>query len=169
MSSQFRVGVVTVSDKGSAGQREDRSGPEIVRLVEAAGGRVVTAKVIPDERPMITGLLLALADSGEVDVVLTTGGTGFSPRDVTPEATRAVVEREAPGIAEALRAASMKKTPMAMLSRGVAGLRKRTLIVNLPGSPKAVAECLEVLLPVVPHAVETLQASVEQHPTVADH
>lgn len=167
MSTQFRVGVVTVSDKGSTGQREDRSGPEIVRLVEAAGGRVVTAKVIPDDRAMITGLLLALADSGEVDLVLTTGGTGFSPRDVTPEATRAVIEREAPGIAEALRAASMQKTPMAMLSRGVAGLRKRTLIVNLPGSPRAVAECLEVLLPVVPHAVETLQASVEQHPTTA--
>lgn len=167
MSSPFRVGVVTISDKGSQGQRDDRSGPEIVRLVKAAGGTVVSAKVIPDERNLIMGLLLALADSGEVDLVLTTGGTGFSPRDVTPEATRAVIEREAPGIAEALRAASMHKTPMAMLSRGVAGLRKRTLIVNLPGSPKAVTECLEVLLPVIPHAVETLQASVEQHPTGA--
>ena len=167
MSSPFRVGVVTISDKGSQGQRDDRSGPEIVRLVKAAGGTVVSDKVIPDERNLIMGLLLALADSGEVDLVLTTGGTGFSPRDVTPEATRAVIEREAPGIAEALRAASMHKTPMAMLSRGVAGLRKRTLIVNLPGSPKAVTECLEVLLPVIPHAVETLQASVEQHPTGA--
>ncbi|MSQ10665.1 MAG: MogA/MoaB family molybdenum cofactor biosynthesis protein [Dehalococcoidia bacterium] len=165
MSVQFRVGVVIISDKGSQGQREDRSGPEIVRLVTEAGGRVVSTKVIPDERNLITGLLLALADSGEVDLVLTTGGTGFSPRDVTPEATRAVLEREAPGIAEALRAASMRETPMSMLSRGVAGLRKRTLIVNLPGSPKAVIECLEVLLPVIPHAVETLQASVEQHPT----
>lgn len=164
MGEPYRVGVLTVSDKGSQGLREDRSGPEVARLVAAAGGRVAAQKQLPDERSQIAGLLMAWADSGELDVILTTGGTGLSPRDVTPEATRQVLEREAPGIAEALRAASLQKTPMAMLSRGVAGIRRQALIVNLPGSPKAVAECLEVLLPVLPHAVETLRASVEHSP-----
>lgn len=160
----YTVGVLTTSDKGHQGQREDLSGPAIRELVERAGGRVVRSLVLPDERDLIAQTLAAWADAGDLDVVLTTGGTGLSPRDVTPEATRQVLEREAPGIAEALRVESRKKTPMAMLSRGSAGTRGRTLIINLPGSPKAVAECLEVLLPVLPHAVETLKGPVEAHP-----
>ena len=160
----FRVGVLTISDRGSQGLREDRSGPEIQRMVQQAGGEVIVTRLVPDERQMIADMLATWADEGALDVVIPTGGTGLSPRDVTPEATCAVIEREVPGIAEALRAASLAKTPMAMLSRGVAGIRRHTLIVNLPGSPKAVAECLEVLLPVLPHAAETLHGSVEQHP-----
>lgn len=160
----YTVGVLTTSDKGYLGQREDLSGPAVRELVERAGGRVARYLVLPDDLELIAQTLAAWADAGDLDVVLTTGGTGLSPRDVTPEATREVVQREAPGIAEALRAESLRKTPMAMLSRARAGVRGRTLIVNLPGSPKAVAECLEVLLPVLPHAVETLRGPVEEHP-----
>jgi len=161
----YRVAILTISDKGSQGLRDDRSGPEIARLVSAAGGEVAVTAMVPDERDQIAARLVAWADGAVADVIITTGGTGLSPRDVTPEATLSVVERQVPGMAEALRAESLKKTPMAMLSRGVAGIRGQTLIVNLPGSPKAVVECLEVLLPVLPHAVETLRASVEQHPS----
>ena len=160
----YSVGILTISDKGSAGEREDLSGPAIREVVAGAGAVVVRARVIPDERDIITNTLVAWADAGDLDLVLTTGGTGLAARDVTPEATRSVMEREVPGIAETLRAESLKKTPMAMISRGVAGIRGRTLIVNLPGSPRAVRECLEVLLPVLPHAVETLRGPVEEHP-----
>ncbi|HLC30942.1 MAG TPA: MogA/MoaB family molybdenum cofactor biosynthesis protein [Dehalococcoidia bacterium] len=160
----YTVGVLTISDKGFQGQREDLSGPAIRRLVEQGGGQVARYLVLPDEHAEIARTLATWADEGVLDVVLTTGGTGLSPRDVTPEATKEVVRQEVPGIAEALRSESLKKTPMAMLSRGIAGVRGRTLIVNLPGSPKAVAECLEVLLPVLSHAVETLRESVEEHP-----
>ena len=160
----YTVGVLTISDKGFQGQREDLSGPAIRRLVEQGGGQVARYLVLPDEHAEIARTLATWADEGVLDVVLTTGGTGLSPRDVTPEATKEVVRREVPGIAEALRSESLKKTPMAMLSRGIAGVRGRTLIVNLPGSPKAVAECLEVLLPVLSHAVETLRGPVEEHP-----
>jgi molybdenum cofactor synthesis domain-containing protein len=156
-----RVGVLTISDKGSAGEREDLSGPAIREMLQAAGATVARTVVIPDERDAITLTLEAWADAGDLDVLLTTGGTGLAPRDVTPEATLAVIEREAPGIAEALRLESLKVTPMAMLSRGVAGIRGKTLIVNLPGSPKAVRECLAVLMPVLEHAVETLRGPVE--------
>lgn len=159
-----RVGVLTISDKGSAGEREDLSGPAMREMLEAAGATVVRTVVIPDERDAITLTLEAWADAGDLDVLLTTGGTGLAARDVTPEATLSVLEKEAPGIAEALRLESLKMTPMAMLSRGVAGTRGRTLIVNLPGSPKAVKECLAVLLPVLEHAVETLRGPVEEHP-----
>ena len=160
----YTVGVLTISDKGFQGQREDLSGPAIRRLVEQGGGQVARYLVLPDEHAEIARTLATWADEGVLDVVLTTGGTGLSPRDVTPEATKEVVRWEVPGIADALRSESLKKTPMAMLSRGIAGVRGRTLIVNLPGSPKAVAECLEVLLPVLSHAVETLRESVEEHP-----
>ncbi len=160
----YTVGVITASDKSSRGEREDLSGPAIRAMVQEAGGTVLRYLVLPDEAELLTETLRAWADAGDLDVLFTTGGTGLSPRDVTPEATLAVLHRETPGIAEALRVESLKKTPMAMLSRAVAGVRGRTLIINLPGSPKAVRECLEVLSPVLPHALETLRASVEDHP-----
>ena len=160
----YTVGVITASDKSSRGEREDLSGPAIRAMVQEAGGTVLRYLVLPYEAELLTETLRAWADAGDLDVLFTTGGTGLSPRDVTPEATLAVLHRETPGIAEALRVESLKKTPMAMLSRAVAGVRGRTLIINLPGSPKAVRECLEVLSPVLPHALETLRTSVEDHP-----
>jgi molybdenum cofactor synthesis domain-containing protein len=152
----MKVGILTVSDKGARGEREDRSGPAIREVVAAAGGEVVRYRVVPDETGPIRAALVEWADEG-IDIVLTTGGTGFSPRDWTPEATQAVIERETPGISEAIRLAGMKKTPTAMLSRAVAGIRKSTLIINLPGSEKAVRESLEAILPALPHAVEILR------------
>lgn len=156
VQSTIRAAVVTVSDKGSQGLREDRSGPV---LVETLKGHAVVNRtvIIPDERDLISQTLADLADTGEIDLILTTGGTGFAPRDVTPEATLAIVDRQVPGIPEAMRAASLKITNRAMLSRAAAGTRGRTLIINLPGSPKAAKECLEVFLPVLDHAVETLR------------
>ncbi len=151
-----RAAVITLSDKGAAGLREDKSGPA---LVEALRGHALVTEhfVIPDEFEQIKTELCRLADSGNLDLILTTGGTGLAPRDVTPEATLAVVERLVPGIPEAMRAESRKITDRAMLSRAQAGVRGRTLIVNLPGSPKAAVECLQVFLPVLAHAVETLR------------
>ncbi len=154
----MNVGILTVSDKGSRGEREDRSGPAIRQMIEAAGGRVARTAIVPDEPKDIRAALTAWSDEG-LDLVLTTGGTGFSPRDRTPEATRGVIEREAPGLAEAMRRAGAEKTPTAMLSRAVAGIRKATLIVNLPGSERAVRESLEVLLPVLPHAIGILKGT----------
>ena len=154
----MKVGILTVSDKGARGEREDRSGPAIRQMIEAAGGEVVRTKIVPDEPADIRGALTAWSDEG-IDLVLTTGGTGFSPRDVTPEATRSVIEREAPGLAEAMRRAGAEKTPTAMLSRAVAGIRKATLIVNLPGSERAVRESLEVIVPVLPHAIGVLKGT----------
>ena len=152
----LRVGILTLSDRSARGERDDASGPALARLVEAQGWSVVKQAILPDDEPAIRGLLASWADAGELDVILTTGGTGFSPRDVTPEATRAVIDREAPGLAEAMRAASLRITPHAMLSRIVTGIRKRTLILNLPGSPKGGMENLQVVLPVLPHAVQLL-------------
>ncbi len=152
------VGILTVSDKGAKGEREDRSGPAIRELVEAAGGQVVRTRIVPDEQADIRAALIAWSDEGW-DLVLTTGGTGFSPRDWTPEATRSVIEREAPGLAEAMRRAGAERTPTAVLSRAVAGLRKTTLIINLPGSEKAVRESLEAILPVLPHAIGVLKGT----------
>ncbi|HBK60432.1 MAG TPA: molybdenum cofactor biosynthesis protein, partial [Firmicutes bacterium] len=149
-----RVAVLTVSDKGARGEREDSSGAEIERIISRIGA-VVERKVVPDEFDVIAEELRRMADKLAVHLILTTGGTGLSPRDVTPEATLAVLDRLAPGIPEAMRAASMAKTPHAMLSRAVAGTRGRVLIVNLPGSPRAVRECLEVLMPALPHAIAT--------------
>ncbi|HEX2990286.1 MAG TPA: MogA/MoaB family molybdenum cofactor biosynthesis protein [Anaerolineales bacterium] len=153
----IRFGILTVSDRSARGEREDASGPVLARLVEEYAWTVSRRSVLPDNESAIRELLIAWADGGELDVVLTTGGTGFSPRDVTPEATRVVIEREAPGLAEAMRAASLRLTPHAMLSRVVAGIRKKTIIINLPGSPKGAAENLLVLIPVLPHAVQLLR------------
>ena len=157
----MKVGILTVSDKGARGEREDRSGPAIREMIEAAGGEVVRVKIVPDEREEIRAALLLWSDEG-LDLVLTTGGTGFSPRDGTPEATKSVIERETPGLPEAMRRAGAEKTPTAMLSRAAAGIRKATLIVNLPGSEKAVRESLAVLLPALPHAIEILSGKASE-------
>ena len=152
----IRFGILTLSDRSARGERADASGPALVELVQGEGWSVVRQSVLADEAAAIRASLISWADSGELDVILTSGGTGFSPRDVTPEATRAVIEREAPGLAEAMRFASLKITPHAMLSRIVTGIRKGVLIVNLPGSPKGAVENLRVILPVLPHAIQLL-------------
>ena len=145
--------MITLSDSGYAGNREDKSGPVIQELVTAAGYQVVSAQLLPDDSALLQAALIALCDGDQADLILTTGGTGFSPRDVTPEATLAVVERPAPGIAEAMRWNSLQITPRAMLSRAAAGIRKGALIVNLPGSPKAVRESLVFILPSLAHGL----------------
>ena len=157
------VGILTISDKGSRGEREDRSGPVIRDIMETIGADVAETAIVPDEREAIAGKLAAWADGGVMDVILTTGGTGLARRDVTPEATLSVIDRAVPGITEAMRAVSLAKTPMAVLSRAVAGLRGDCLIINLPGSPKAVTECLEAVLPAIPHAVEIIRGEVTEH------
>ncbi len=153
---KLRVAVLTISDRSSRGEREDLSGPALVDRVEAAGWEVGRVDIIPDDLQIIQATLSLWADSAAFDVILTTGGTGFAPRDLTPEATNAVIERYAPGLVEAMRAKSLTITPHAMLSRAVAGIRKRSIIINLPGSPKAALENLEVVLSVLPHAVRLL-------------
>jgi len=153
----IRFGILTLSDRTSRGEREDASGPALARLIQAEGWSVAKRSLLPDNESAIRELLIEWADGNEMDVILTTGGTGFAPRDVTPEATRAVIEREAPGLAEAMRAASLNITPHAMLSRIVTGIRGKTLIINLPGSPKGALENLQVIVPVLPHAVQLLR------------
>ena len=153
----IRFGILTLSDRSSRGERADASGPALARLIQTEGWSVAKQSILPDEESAIREILINWADSAELDVILTTGGTGFSPRDVTPEATRAVIAREAPGLSEAMRAASLKITPHAMLSRIVTGIRKKTLIINLPGSPKGAVENLQVIVPVLSHAVQLLQ------------
>ena len=155
----MRVAIITLSDSGYAGQREDKSGPVIRELVEAAGYEVVHTALLPDGLEPLGGELRRLCDGDLADLILTTGGTGFSPTDLTPEATLAVVERPAPGIAEAMRWQSLQITPRAMLSRAAAGIRKSALIVNLPGSPKAVKECLEYILPALSHGLAILKGT----------
>jgi len=153
----IRFGILTVSDRSARGERADSSGPALANRIRAEGWLLVKEALLPDEVSAIREILASWADSGEIDVILTTGGTGFSPRDVTPEATLAIIDREAPGLAEAMRAASLRVTPHAMLSRIVTGIRKKTLIVNLPGSPKGAVENLQVVVPVLPHAIQLLQ------------
>ncbi|MFC1963355.1 molybdopterin adenylyltransferase [Chloroflexota bacterium] len=157
----FTVGILTISDKGSKGEREDKSGDVIREVVSQLNASVIDYAVIPDEKDLIAEILVEWADDEKADVIITTGGTGLSRRDVTPEATLAVVDKLAPGFVEAMRSESLKKTPHALLSRAVAGIRHNTLIINMPGSPKAVRECLEVILPALPHAVETLRGSAQ--------
>ncbi|MGZ4886727.1 MAG: MogA/MoaB family molybdenum cofactor biosynthesis protein [Candidatus Aminicenantales bacterium] len=154
----MRVGILTISDKGARGEREDKSGPAIREMMEAEGAEIVRTRIVPDEPDLIRAALIEWSDGG-LDLILTTGGTGFSPRDWTPEATKAVIERETPGISEAIRQAGMRKTPTAMLSRAAAGIRKSTLIINLPGSEKAVREGLEAVMDVLPHGVEILKGT----------
>jgi len=158
----FTAGVLTISDKGSRGERYDESGTVVRECLAPLGIRWAGYDVVPDEREVILAKLKEWADEAGLDLIITTGGTGLSPRDVTPEATLAIVDRLVPGFAEAMRAEGLKKTPLAMLSRAVAGIRKNTLIINLPGSPKAVAECLEVILPALPHAIETLRGEAAE-------
>lgn len=153
----LRFGVLTISDRSARGERPDASGPALVEFAHTQGWQVLYQGIVPDEAAQISHTLVEWADSGSVDVILTTGGTGFALRDITPEATLAVIDRQAPGLAEAMRQAGLNVTPHAMLSRAVTGIRQRTLIVNLPGSPKAAVENLQVILPVLPHAVELLR------------
>jgi molybdenum cofactor synthesis domain-containing protein len=152
----LRIGILTVSDRSARGERPDLAGPAIEKLIVEQGWSVVRLEIMPDEMLILREVLANWADSGNMDIILTTGGTGFSPRDITPEATKAVIERDAPGLVEAMRTASLKVTAHGMLSRATAGIRGRALIVNLPGSPRAAIENLNVILPVLKHAVELL-------------
>jgi len=151
----MKVGILTLSDKGSKGERKDTSGPAIREMVKKIGGEVVEYKIAPDDLETIKKTLIEWSDQG-IHLILTTGGTGFSPRDNTPEATAAVIEKQAPGIAEAIRYYGLQKTPKAMLSRAVAGIRKQSLIINLPGSERGARESLEAILDTLPHAIELL-------------
>ncbi len=160
---KFRAGVMTISDKGAAGQREDLSGPLLVKLLQDIGAEAVVRTIVPDEPEQIREMLVEYVDEEAVDVVVTTGGTGLTPRDQTPEATLAVIDREVPGLAEVLRFEGYQKTPLAVISRGVAGIRGRTLIVNLPGSPRAVQEGMETLAPILPHAIRMVRGEDTEH------
>ena len=160
-----RAAIITASDSGYRGEREDLSGPAIREILEREGYEVISMDILPDDQVMLAGKLQEIADSEKAELILTTGGTGFSERDVTPEATEEVIERKVPGIPEAIRAYSMTITKRAMLSRAAAGIRKRTLIVNLPGSPKIIKECLEYVLPEIVYATET---AVGEHDDVEE-
>lgn len=164
MTAPLRVAIVTVSDRASRGEREDLSGPALEEAVRAGGGEVIGRTVIPDERDAIAAELTRLADDVRAPLILTTGGTGFAPRDVTPEATRAVLHKEAPGLAEHARAEGARKTNHAILSRGIAGIRHSSLIVNLPGSPKGARESFDAIAAVLPHALSVLAGSGDEHP-----
>ena len=153
----LRFGILTISDRSSRGERPDLSGPALVELVKVQGWQVIRSAIVPDDLDNLRETLSSWADGGGMDVLITTGGTGFAPRDITPEATRLVIDREAPGLVEAMRLESMKKTPHSMLSRSVAGIRGRVIIINLPGNPNGAVESLKVVLPVLVHAVELLQ------------
>lgn len=151
-----RVAIITSSDTGYRGGREDLSGPAIREIVEKNGYEVVSEDILPDDRKMLSERMAEIADSGAAELILTTGGTGFSPRDITPEATEDIIDRRVPGIPEAMRAYSMTITKRAMLSRATAGIRKKTLIINLPGSPKAVKESLEYIIDALGHGIEIM-------------
>ncbi|HBP66376.1 MAG TPA: MogA/MoaB family molybdenum cofactor biosynthesis protein [Desulfosporosinus sp.] len=158
----IRVGVITASDKGSRGEREDLSGPTLIKLVQDIGGEVVEHVVLPDEQTLLAEKMLQWTDELGLDLILTTGGTGFSMRDVMPEATLSVADRLVPGIAEVMRMESLKVTNKAMLSRAVAVLRKQTLIINMPGSPKAVRECFAAIAPALPHGLQILKGEASE-------
>ncbi|HYU18776.1 MAG TPA: MogA/MoaB family molybdenum cofactor biosynthesis protein [Chloroflexota bacterium] len=157
------VGIITVSDKSSGGERPDESGEVIRQVVVAAGASVAAYALVPDQRDQIAAQIRGMADERGLDVVFTTGGTGLSPRDVTPQATLSAIDYQVPGLAEAMRAESRKVTPAAMTSRAVAGVRGRSLVVNLPGSPRGVRECLDVIMPAIPHAVGVMRGEVGEH------
>jgi molybdenum cofactor synthesis domain-containing protein len=161
----MKVGILTASDKGARGERVDRSGPAVREMIEAAGGEVVRTAVVPDDEEEIRRVLIAWSAEG-LDLVLTTGGTGFSPRDRTPEATKAVIERETPGLPEAMRRAGAERTPTAILSRAAAGIRGSTLIVNLPGSERGARESLAAILPALAHGIDILKGAASEcgHP-----
>jgi molybdenum cofactor synthesis domain-containing protein len=167
MSVEIRAVVITVSDRCARGEAIDESGPALVALLREMDARIVAAVVLADDLEPLTVALCEYADRGEVNLVITTGGTGLSPRDNTPEATRAAIEREAPGLAEAMRMQTLKQTPMAMISRGVCGTRAGALIVNLPGSVKAVRESFNVIKPVLPHAVALLAGGTHAEASAA--
>ncbi len=152
----LRIGVLTVSDRSARGERPDASGPALVTVVEEQGWQVPLQGIVPDDLAILRETMTNWVDSGEIDILLSTGGTGFAPRDVTPEATRSVIDREAPGLAEAMRSASAAKSKHAMLSRAIAGLRGKVLIINLPGSPRAAVENLQTVMPALEHAVQLL-------------
>lgn len=156
MASGIRAVVITVSDACSRGERNDESGEVLMRLLKEMGAEIVDTKIVSDDLEPLTQTLREFANRPDVDLIVTTGGTGFAPRDNTPEATVAVIEREAPGLAEAMRMETLKHTPMAMISRGICGIRSGTLIINLPGSPKSVSESFAVIKPVLPHAIALL-------------
>lgn len=158
----IRVGILTISDKGSRGEREDLSGGVIKELVKKINGEVEYYQIIPDEKNIIQEELIKAVDKLHLDLILTTGGTGLGKRDVTPEATLAIIEKEVPGISEIIRSESFKKTNRAILSRGVAGVRKESLIINLPGSPKGVRESLEIILDALPHGIEILKGQATE-------
>jgi len=156
------VGILTISDRGARGEREDESGLEIERLVKELPARVDAHETIPDEKDIIVNRLIDYVDNKRLDLIITTGGTGVAPRDVTPDATLSIIEKEVPGMAEAMRLQGLKKTPHAMISRAVVGIRKMSLIVNLPGSPKAVSENLNAILPSIPHAIEKIKGDTSE-------
>jgi len=159
----FNAGILTISDKGSRGQRHDESSQVIRKSLSRFDSSVARYEIIPDEADVIRQRLAEWADAGDVDIIITTGGTGLSQRDVTPEATLAIVDKVVPGFAEAMRIKTFSATPTAILSRATAGVRGKCLIINLPGSPKAVRECLEVVLPAIPHAIEIIKGEVTEH------
>ncbi|MBI4619079.1 MAG: MogA/MoaB family molybdenum cofactor biosynthesis protein [Desulfobacterales bacterium] len=157
------VGILTISDRGARGEREDEIGLEIIeKLVKELPARVDAYETIPDEKDIIINRLIDYVDNKKLDLIITTGGTGVAPRDVTPDATLSIIEKEVPGMAEAMRLQGLKKTPHAMISRAVVGIRKMSLIVNLPGSPKAVSENLNAILPSIPHAIEKIKGDTSE-------
>jgi molybdenum cofactor synthesis domain-containing protein len=158
----IEVGILTISDKGARGEREDQSGKVIEEIVKKIEGEVKYYRIIPDEKEIIQDELIKAVDKLHLDLILTTGGTGLGKRDVTPEATLAVIEKEVPGISEIIRSESFKKTNRAILSRGVAGIRKKSLIINLPGSPKGVKESLEIILKALPHGIEIIKGEITE-------
>ncbi len=164
----LNLGILTISDKGWHGERRDDSGTAIREVMSQLDSQLVRYEVIPDELEIIAAKLADWADDGGMDIILTTGGTGLGPRDVTPEATLSVTDKLVPGLTEAMRARTFDTTPFAILSRAVAGMRKECLIINLPGSPKAVRECLEVILPAIPHAIQIIKGEVTEHTHIGE-